>query len=454
VKTFLGSLVAILLILSASVQVSARTEASSQELATGIAFVQTAKQSLGGYSFSIPGQIAQPPRMALDGDILAIGFPGQAGAGGVYSSGVVIIFERNQGSPGNWGLSKVIPNPNNVASDEFGDAVALQGTTLVVGMPGYDLDDTDVGAVYIYERNQGGDGNWGLAQMIEEDGSGYDWALKLGYSLSLDGDRLAVSAPYRPLHACPGRVYLYERDPGGDGTWEFAEMIADESGSTDFGFGINIALDDDILAVGAPRVTSSRGAVRIFQRGLVTAESWDYLTTVSGDDDWSGYFGTQLALDGDILSVGAPGFHQRLGDGSLYHGGSAFVFERDQGGADQWGLVSRFTDEAREYNDVFFGYALGVQGDVLLVGEPLKDITTNEVEQENQGAVFLYERATGGANQWGQGAMLLNGDGDAADYFGVALAYDEDTLAVIGQQSVYMYEKRVVYRIYVPIVKR
>jgi len=247
---------------------------------------------------------------------------------------------------------------------------------------------------------------------------------------------------------------LYERDPGGDGTWEFAEMIADESGSTDFGFGINIALDDDILAVGAPRVTSGRGAVRIFQRGLVTPESWDYLTTVTGDDDWSGYFGTQLALDGDILSVGAPGFHQRVDDGSLSHGGSAFVFERDQGGADQWGLVSRFTDEAREYNDVFFGYALGVQGDVLLVGEPLKDITTNEVEQENQGAVFLYERDTGGANQWGQGAMLLNGDGDAADYFGVALAYDEDTLAVIGQQSVYMYEKRVVYRIYVPIVKR
>ena len=445
-KTTRYHLAAVLCLLTLGV--SNPVQAGVQQLAAGIAFVQTNKIPLDGYTIIHQAYQDNAARMALDGDILAISFPGQDGEGGVFSSGVVLIFERNQGGAGNWGLSKVIPNPNNVSMDDFGKGLALQGTTLAVGMPGYDFGETDVGAAYIYERDQGGAGNWGLVQtLVKDDIVGTDWALQLGYSLALDGDRLAVSAPYRSLQGYPGRIYFYEREAGGDGTWALAQVIVDATAWADFGFGVSIALQGDLLAVGSPR----QGEVQIFQRDLLTPNTWDYRTTVTDDTDNSYYFGQQVALDGDTLSVGAPGFQHRLDDISTTYGGSAYAFERNQGGADQWGLVKRFADEARDFVDIYFGFGLAQQGDLLLVGYPLEDIAEGEI---NQGSVWLYDRNTGGAGQWGQAPTLLNGDGDADDYFGVALAIDGNTLAVIGQGSVYIYERQTIYSIYLPVIKR
>ena len=48
----------------------------------------------------------------------------------------------------------------------FGSSAALWGDTLVVGAP---LDDelrTDSGAVYVFERDQGGADNWGEVRKI------------------------------------------------------------------------------------------------------------------------------------------------------------------------------------------------------------------------------------------------------------------------------------------------
>ena len=455
-RTILHGLGVMLFLLTLSMQSSVRPDFTTPFAITSTAFTQVNKIPLDGYTIIEQAYQDNSAKMALDGDILAIGFPGQKGEGGVFSSGVVVVFERNQGGAGNWGVSKVIPNPNNVSMDYFGKDIVLQGTTLAVGMPGYDPGVTDVGSVYIYERNQGGAGNWGLRQTILKDNIvGTDWAFQLGYSLALEGDRLAVSAPYRPSHGYPGRVYFYERDPEGDGTWSFAEMVADESGSSDFGFGINIALQNDILAVGAPRTNWNQGSVQLFQHGLVTPDNWSYVTTVTGNEDYSGFFGQELALQGNTLAVGAPGFQHRFGDIAISYGGAAYIFERNQGGSNQWGLVKQFMDEEREFVDIYLGFAIGLQDDLLLVGYPFKDVLTSSSDtlQRNRGSLYLYDRSTSNPYQWGPTTPLLNGDGDADDYFGVALAIDGKTLAVIGQGSVYIYERQILYNSYLPLIK-
>ncbi len=80
--------------------------------------------------------------VSLDGDVLAVGAPGENVMG--EGSGAVHLFRAVQ-SP------RVVVRlavPSLRGDDEFGYSLALEGTTLVVGAPG---TAGDVGAAYVYE---------------------------------------------------------------------------------------------------------------------------------------------------------------------------------------------------------------------------------------------------------------------------------------------------------------
>ncbi len=47
------------------------------------------------------------------------------------------------------------------AWDEFGYSVAVSGDTAVVGARWEDAEGDEAGAAYVFQRNQGGAGNWG-----------------------------------------------------------------------------------------------------------------------------------------------------------------------------------------------------------------------------------------------------------------------------------------------------
>jgi hypothetical protein len=77
----------------------------------------------------------------------------------------VTVHERDFGGPGNWGLAKTLI-PTGGAGTSFGAAVGVSGDTIVVGSPSEQLLGAYKGAVYVFERDRGGPGNWGLTQKI------------------------------------------------------------------------------------------------------------------------------------------------------------------------------------------------------------------------------------------------------------------------------------------------
>ena len=91
--------------------------------------------------------------IALDGDLLAAGAPAEASeatsVGGTQTnnsapnSGAAYLFQRAGGA---WSQRSYIKASNSDMSDKFGGAVALSGTTVVVGAVGEDSFDTGVGA--------------------------------------------------------------------------------------------------------------------------------------------------------------------------------------------------------------------------------------------------------------------------------------------------------------------
>src|ERR1700730_12304775 len=86
------------------------------------------------------------------------------------STGAAYIFERNKGGVDNWGQVQELTASDAAQGDEFGEKVAINGDTVVIGAENKNLG---TGAAYIFERNQGGIAdNWGQVKELTADDAG------------------------------------------------------------------------------------------------------------------------------------------------------------------------------------------------------------------------------------------------------------------------------------------
>jgi hypothetical protein len=144
--------------------------------------------------------------LALDGDRVAVGAPGEASATGAPSNdtepeaGAVYLFERSGGA---WAQEAYLKSAETGDDDVFGSALALRGDALVVGAPGEDsaaigvggdaTDDTagDAGAVWLFLRDDAGD--WNLEAYLKASNAGADD--RFGSAVAIGAESLAVGAP-------------------------------------------------------------------------------------------------------------------------------------------------------------------------------------------------------------------------------------------------------------------
>src|SRR5438045_269930 len=104
--------------------------------------------------------------------------------------------------------NKIVPR-DGARQDYFGDSVALDGDTLVVGASLKDVAYQDAGAVYIYVKNASG--GWVEQQkLINTDPSD---GFLFGSAVALSGDTLVVGSPYNYLgDVGGGAAYVYTRN--------------------------------------------------------------------------------------------------------------------------------------------------------------------------------------------------------------------------------------------------
>ena len=83
-------------------------------------------------------------------------------------------------------------------------------------------------------------------------------------------------------------------------------------------------------------------------------------------------------MSDDTAVVGAP-----RNDGP-FNSGSAYVFDRDEGGADMWGEVKKLTASDPAVGDSF-GTSVAISDDTAVVGAPLNDDPSNS----NSGSAYV-----------------------------------------------------------------
>ncbi len=130
-------------------------------------------------------------------------------------------------------------------------------------------------------------------------------------------------------------------------------------------------------------------------------------------------FGISVAILGDTVVIGA---YRDDDNGS--NSGSAYIFDRNNSGLNKWGQVKKILPSDGAYDDEF-GHSVAVSGNTVVVGAYLDDDSGS-----NSGSGYLFDRNDGGGNNWGQVNKILASDGAAGDQFGISVAISGDTVVV------------------------
>ncbi len=183
-------------------------------------------------------------------------------------------------------------------------------------------------------------------------------------------------------------------------------------------FGAAVAISEDTAVVGVPdsdpNSTTNAGAVYVFVR---TGSTWSQQAQLTASDAASNdNFGAAVAISGDTIVVGAYGDDNGFNSDQ----GSAYVFVRS---GTTWSQQAKLTVGDGAAND-WFGYAVAVSGDTVMIGAPLDDFGSTV----NQGSAYVFVRS---GVAWSQQQQLNATDTADSDNFGFAVALQGGT-SVIG----------------------
>jgi uncharacterized protein (TIGR03437 family) len=339
--------------------------------------------------------------VALDGDTLVVGAQ-QDDIGANVNQGSVYVFTRN-GTV--WTFQQKLTANDGAANDFFGKAVAVNGDTLAVGAHADDIGaNLNQGSAYIFTRN----GTvWTFQQKLMAAGIDGLPGDNFGSSVALSGQTVAIGA--RGVNVDRGAAYVFTRN----GTvWaQQAKLIGNELGNPAY-FGAAVALNGDTLVVGAPFDGATRGSTYVFTR---SGASWMQQPKLTASDAEMGdYFGHAVAVNGDTLAVGA--YNDTIG--TKVGQGSAYVFTRF---GTAWAFRQKLIANDGAAND-HFGYAVALSGSLLVVGA--RDDTVGANIEQGSAYVFTH------LGLWQQQQRLTASDGTATDRFGISVAVSGDTVAV------------------------
>jgi hypothetical protein len=301
--------------------------------------------------------------VALFGDLVLVSSRRDGEHG--QQAGAAYLYARDQGGAGNWGevakLTAADPKPFQV----FGSAVAVGADTAIVGAGCDNQLGSCAGAAYVFERDEGGAGAWGQAQkLLASDGKGGDF---FGNTADIEGNLAIVGAPF--WAGAPGNdagaAYVFERGPSG---WNETNILTAIDAAPSSSFGYALDLDGDSLCVTAPNddgAASNAGAAYVCRRNPVTGD-WVEEQKLLPSTTYSGLrFGESCGISGDTLVVGVT--ESVVG----FDSGAVYVFERTPA-TGTWSQTAKLVPQSAQAHD-WFGTGVAISGDVIVGGANGRD---------------------------------------------------------------------------------
>jgi hypothetical protein len=221
--------------------------------------------------------------IALSGDTMVVGAPYHDNyAGAAY------VFVRQET---NWALQRKLSPPPLLFAERFGESVAIEGDTIVVGRPSTSTEVPPSGEAFVFVRTGT---NWTQQGVLtapdHEEDNGF------AHAVAISGNRIAVGAPRSSLGGASGAVYVSQRSAG---TWGTPARFIPTPLSAGEAFGDSVAIGGDTVVVGG----RNRAASYLFvPYGANWVQAARRVHTGGAN-----LMVHDVAIDGETIVVGVPG---------------------------------------------------------------------------------------------------------------------------------------------------
>jgi len=256
---------------------------------------------------------------------------------------------------------------------------------------------------------------WETTQYVSG-GTGTDF-YHYGWACDMDGSNMIIGA--KNVTANDGRVYMYQKI---NETWKQQQVIFTGENMVE-----DVAISGEYAIFGDP----NKNVALIYK--YVNTE-WVQVQTLSGED--GSLFGNSVSIYGDYAIVGAYG--ETVGE--YTYSGKAYVYYKNSGGIDNWGLLHDLQCSDSPTQNLEFGYDVALTEKYALISAKKYAL--------DQGAVYIYERTA--PDQWGTGlrkehTRIVPANPISGDYFGTAVAIDGSTAVVgfMGREEAVIYKKAI-----------
>jgi hypothetical protein len=360
--------------------------------------------------------------VAVSGSTLVVGARSHA-TGDVTNEGAAYVFEKGSNGWSNATQVAELTPSDGAANEFFGTSVAIQGSTIVVGSETHAVNAVPTGAVYVFTEPVGGWENaTQTAELTSSDGHAYDF---VGASVAIDGSTIVAGVPERTIGnvAAAGAVDVWTEPQGG---WvnatQTAELTASDA-TADDQLGLSVAVQGTTIVAGTPNsnVAGDPGAVYEWtepQGGWQNATQTAKLT--ASDGATTDELGEAVAVSGSTIVAGAR-YHTANNE---QYAGAVYVWTEPQGG---WANATRTAELTSTYGAPGgqLGTAVAISGSTVVAGAPYQNVGTSASQN---GAVWAWaEPSSGWANQI-SAAQFAAASGASNDYLGDSIGLDATTL--------------------------
>ena len=359
--------------------------------------------------------------VSISDDHAIVGAYGEDSNG--HNAGVAYLFYKDFGGIGNWGIAKKLTANDAEAGDVFGRSVSISGDYAIVGATGHDSLFNNSGAAYIFKKNLGSLNNWEqLTILIANDAEAND---AFGSSLSISGDYVIVGAPAEDTdRRNAGAAYIFKKNKGGLNNWGQVAKLTASDAEEGASFGTSVSISGDYVIVGAASDDSwggNAGVAYIFFKDQDGVDNWGQVKKIfSRDAEANDNFGLSVSISGDYAIVGAWG-EDYYGNES----GAAYIFHKNHEGEGNWGQIKKITASNAQIDDRFGGY-VSISGNYATVGAIMKDILNPDT-----GAAYLFHKNHGGEGNWGEVGIFTASDAQTYDHFGISVSISFE-FAIVG----------------------
>jgi len=284
---------------------------------------------------------------------------------------------------------KVLASDSDI-DDDFGFSVGVANNKIVAGAPYNDDTLSNEGAVYVYDLDGTNE-----SKITASDGAAQN---RFGNSVAIGHNKIVVGAPFAEVStlANAGAVYVYNLDGTGE-----VKITPSDPESTAY-FGLEVAIGDNKIVVGAPGDATDAGAVYVYDLDGTNETKITASNSSSLDE-----FGGAVAVGDGKIVVGA-----KFEDTGSSNSGAAYVYNLD--GTDEILLKADDNDSGDNY-----GSSVAVGYGKIVVGAD-----QDNASGTNAGAIYVYNIDGSGETK------VVPSDTNSPDEFGYSCFIGDNRIVV------------------------